>query len=205
MGEALLNAVLSRGGYKSVIALSDRVVDLGFKGLSALPLAEITWARDLFIVLAGDDHLEERSFHGRDAPFVQITTDNYRELTGAADRLGVARVVLIAPAPLWEQFGDIHRGLGSPIERALGELSLQRLVVLRPLRAPTSAGRSMMQKFVHFYLSIQMLMVPRSIPTLTSDQVARAAMNQMAGDQPGVTVLSASEIAQALAFRPASG
>ncbi len=198
LGEALLNAVLSRGGYREVVALAERPISLGFKGLSAQPIDQLPAARDLFIALGDDDIRSGRSFHGRDAPFVMINSINCLELVRTVRERGVSRVVLISPAPMWEQFGHIHRALGSPLERALGELGLHRLVVLRPLKAAGSVGGTLMQRFVHFYLNLQLVMTPRSVPTLTSEQIARAALAVLVPADDGVTVLSAGQIGQLL-------
>ena len=156
-------------------------------------------ARDLFIVLGSDSFNTQRSFHGRDARFTAMDEHNTLSVATDAVAAGVQRIVLIAASPSWQQFGALHRGLGAPLERELGALPISRFVVLRPLLETKSAGGSLMQRFIHGYLSIQMLMMPRSIPHLTSQQIAAAALVSVGmAEGQGVAVFSAADIASLL-------
>jgi hypothetical protein len=55
------------------------------------------------------------------------------------------------------------------------------------------------QRIVGVYLSLQMLMLPKSVPTLTSAQVARVAVDLLRDGEPGVRVLGAAQIEARLA------
>ena len=63
-------------------------------------------------------------------------------------------------------------------ESALAKLSFESLLILRPVAQTKSSAGSLLQRFASFYLDLQMMMVPRSIPLLTSDQLARAAVQR---------------------------
>ena len=202
LGEALLTELLARGGYDEVVALAEQALNLGVNKLSVSSLDNLPEIDDLFIVLGGDDFSRQPSFHGRDAPFVNV--DSYNALK-IAQRADARRVVLISSSSAWQQFGPLNQGLTSPLERELAALNCRRLLVLRPIHESKRAGMNLMQRFVNVYLSIQMLMVPRSVPTLTSEQLARAAVALLADQEVhGVGVFGAADLATALASKSAS-
>ncbi len=199
VGEALINALMARTDYTEVAVLADQPVNLGIARLAVCQKEEMPAARDLYMVLGGDEFATRRSFHGRDAPFVGVDESNGVALAGLAVEAGVKRIVLVAAAPSWQQIGALNQGLASSLERGISELAITRFAILRPLREARSSGVGVMQRFVNFYLSIQMLMVPRSVPVLTSDQVARAAILAMAEPSAqSVAVFSAADIGRLL-------
>lgn len=202
LGETLLTELLARGGYGEVVALAEQPVNLGVSGLSVSPLEDLPDVDDLFIVLGGDSFSTQPSFHGRDAPFVSVDSYNALKIAQAAD---ARRITLISSSPAWQQFGPLNQGLTSPLERELAALKCRRFMVLRPVRESSRAGMGFMQRFVNVYLSIQMLMVPRSVPTLTSEQVAQAAVALLADQEVhGVGVFGAADLAAALASKSGS-
>lgn len=204
-GEALLNAVLSFGGYSEVAVLTDQSVRLGIARLVTCTSHDLAPAQDMFMLIGGDGVNTKRSFHGRDAPFVELDEHTALALATRAVQSGVKRIVLLSASPSWQQFGAVHRGLSSPLERALSQLPISRFVVMHPVLEARSAGASLMQRFVNFYLSIQLLMVPRSVPTLTSVQIANAAVKSLAESQVhGVAVFSAADMGRLLVSK-ASG
>lgn len=202
LGETLLTELLARGGYGEVVALAEQPVSLGVAGLSVSQLDNLPEIDDLFIILGGDDFSTRPSFHGRDAPFVNVDSYNALKIAQVAN---ARRVTLISSSPAWQQFGPLNQGLTSPLERELAALKCRRFAVLRPVRESSRAGMNLMQRFVNIYLSIQMLMVPRSVPTLTSEQVARAAVALLADQEVhGVGVFGAADLATALASKSES-
>ncbi|MFK7967115.1 MAG: hypothetical protein AB8C46_24415 [Burkholderiaceae bacterium] len=202
LGETLLNGLLARGGYTEVIALAERPVNLGISKLSVAGLDQLPPIDDLFILLGGDDFSTSRSFHGRDAPFVSVHEHNALGIARAAN---ASRITLVSASSAWQQFGPLNQGLTSPLERELAALECRRFVVLRPVRENKQAGLGFVQRFVNVYLSIQMLMMPRSVPTLTSEQVARATVLVLADhDVQGVSVLGAADLADVLSGSAAS-
>lgn len=202
-GEALLNAALARGGYASVHVLAEAPVSMGMAGLELCALDALPAVDDvlLYVTEAGDP--VERSFHGRDAPFVPVTPERALAVARDAAAAGARRLLVLRPSPGWQQIGALQRALDDDIERALAALPFETVLVLRPVRPGRGPGGTWLRRLVNGYLSLQMLMMPRSIPVLTSDQVARAAFRALADAGPGVSVLLAEQLAALLeAARP---
>lgn len=201
-GEALLNRVLGSGDYGQVVALADSPMALGLRGLQLAPLAALPALDDAFVLLGDPREAASRSFYGRDAPFVQAHADNLLAIARAAVAQGVRRMVLLSPVPAWQQVGDFHRGLGDATELAVAQLPLDSLVVLRPVKDSGDAARGLLERVARVYLSLQLLMMPRSIPQLTSEQLARAALEAVRGAQPGIAVFGADRIGELLGVPP---
>jgi len=193
-GEALLNRVLGCGDYAQVAVLADAPMALGVRGLQLATLAALPAAQDAFVLITDPDEPASRSFYGRDAPFVQVHDGNLLAVAHAAAARGVRRLVLLSPLPAWQQVGDFHRGLGNATELAIAQLPLQSLVVLRPLRESRTRAGGLLQRLASVYLSLQLLMAPRSLDQLTSEQLARAALEAMRAAAPGITVFPADRI-----------
>lgn len=194
LGEAVLNHVLAVDDYAQVTALAHAPMNLGVRRLTLAGLDALPPADDLYLVLSDPDLPAARSFYGRDAAFTLLSPDNLGAVARAAAAAGTRRALLLSPLPAWQQMSRFHQGLSGDREMQLAALPFDALTVLRPVKAAGSAGGSLLQRVVHLYLSVQMMMIPRSIPTLTSDQLARAAVAAMRTAGSGVRILDAAAI-----------
>lgn len=201
IGEALLNRVLADasasagpGGPSGVVALADAPMALGLRGLQLAALDGLPPLDCAYLVLNDSADVEARSFHGRDAPFVQVDELNCVHVARRAVECGVRRLVLISPTPAWRQIGRFHVGLADAVELELARLPLESLAVLRPVRSSRRPGAGLVERIVSAYLSIQLLMMPRSLEPITSEKLARCAVAAMRAARPGVTVHPADEI-----------
>jgi hypothetical protein len=200
LGEALLNESLARAGFAEVAALAEPGAEMtfGVRGLSLASLADLP-PLDAVLIAQGDStDAAARSFHGRDAPFVQVDTADIARIARAAAAAGARRLVLIHPLPAWQQMSGLHRGLVGEAELLLAQLPFESVCILRPLATAGPLAGSWLQRVVGAYLSLQMLMVPRSLPTLTSQQIARAAVGCLRRARPGVSTLGAADLLAAL-------
>lgn len=205
LGEALLNAALARGGYARVHVLAEQPMALGVDGLELCTLDALPRLDDVLMLVGHGDDPAERSFHGRDAPFVQVTAGDATQVAGAASTAGARRLLVIRPSPAWQQMGELQRTLGGAEEFALAQLPFESVSILRPVRIGSSPGGDWLRRIVNAYMSLQFLMMPRSIPTLTSEQVARAALAVMGTSGPGTRVMLARQLAELLEPASAAG
>lgn len=205
IGEALLNRVLSEEsaapGGRDVVALADSPMALGLRGLvlaaqDALPPLEAA-----YVVLSEPGEEAQRSFYGRDAPFVQVDRYNCLHVAQRAVAAGARRLVLVSPMPAWQQVGRFHTGLADGTELEIARLPLESLAVLRPVRTGGRAAASFVERLVNLYLSVQLLMLPRSIDVITSEKLARCAVAAMRAAGPGVSVYPADRIPGLLELR----
>jgi hypothetical protein len=201
-GEALLNRVLGSGDYDGVVALADAPMALGMRALRLAALESLPPLVDAFILESAPEQASSRSFYGRDAPFVQVHPGNLLAIASAAVAQGARRMVLVSPMPGWQQVGAFHRGLGDATELAVAQLPLESLVVLRPTPDSGRAARNLLERVASIYLSLQLLMMPKSVQSLTSEQLARAAIEAMRAATPGVRVIGADRIAELLGTPP---
>ncbi len=203
-GEALLNEVLARGNHRRVIALAESPMSMGVRRLELATLDALPPIDDLYLLPTDADEPGTRSYYGRDAPFVQIDDRRAVAVARAASAAGASRLVLISPAAPWQQISGLNAGLTSDAEREIAALPVERMVVLRPTRQSRAPGGNLLQRMVHAYLSVQMLMLPKSVPLVTSVHLARVAVDALANASPGITVLGAERIAQWFAAEPAA-
>ncbi len=200
IGEALLNRVLAdeagRGGVggRPVIALAASPMAMGMRGLTLASLEALPPLDTAFLILNDSADAEARSFYGRDAPFVQVDELNCVHVARRAVESGAPRLVLKAPKAARRQNGKIHTGLADSVELELARLPLDSLVVLRPVRNSGRRGASLVERFVSVYLSVQLLMLPRTLEAITSEKLARCAVAAMRNARPGVTVFPADAI-----------
>ena len=203
-GDALLAEALSRGGYDQVVALADgdATMSFGVRGLVLAPLDRLPPLDDVCIAQTVDPQAPDaRSFHGRDAPFAMVTRDSMLPIAAAAAAAGARRLVLVDPLPLWQQLSQFHLGLSGEVELQIAGLPFEAVTVLRPLAQSGPVVGSWLQRIAHIYLSLQFLMVPRSLATLTSAQVARIAIDRLRTDELGIRVLGAAQIGERLSQR----
>ena len=191
LGEAMLARALSGGEYAQVVALADAPMTLGIARLALATPETLPPIDDVFVLLSEPGVPGTRSFHGRDAPFVQVDRDNALVVARAARAAGATRLLLIAPMPAWQQVGLLHRGLGDPLELELARLPFARLTVLRPVRESGRRAAGFVERIASVYISLQLLMLPRSIEVLTSEQIARCALAAMRQPGEGVSVVGA--------------
>jgi hypothetical protein len=204
LGEALLNEALARGGYDEVVALSegDATMNLGLRGLALAPVTGLPPLVDVCIAQTLDPSAPgARSFHGRDAPFALVEPAGMPRIAAAAAAAGARRLVLVHPLPAWQQMSGMNRGLTGEAELEMARLSFGTVTVLRPVAAAGSVGGNWLQRFVGVYLSLWMWMLPRSVPTLTSVQIARVAIDALGADEAGIRVLAAAQIEERLRAR----
>lgn len=204
-GEALLGAVLARGGYERVHVLSDAPMALGIDRLELCALEALPRLDDVLMLVGQGDDPGERSFNGRDAPFVQVTGPDAPGVAGAAFAAGARRLLVIRPSPAWQQIGELQRSLGGADELALAQLPFESVLILRPVRIGGGPGGDWLRRIVSAYMSLQFLMMPKSIPTLTSEQVARAALRAFRSSGPGTRILLARQLAELLEPAGAAG
>jgi len=193
-GEALLNRVLGSGDYRTVVALSQAPMALGVRGLQLAAAHELPPLDDAFIALSEHDEPGGRSFHGRDAPFVQVGSDQLLGVARAACEAGARRLVLISPTPVWQQMGGLHAGLSGATELALAGLPLTSLTVLRPVQSQGSRARGLVERVAAVYTSLQMFAMPRSMEIMPSEKLARCALLAMHQAADGVRILGADKI-----------
>lgn len=197
LGEAILNDALARGGYDEVVALSEgeATMNFGLRGLALAPLTRLPQLVDVCIAQTLDPSAPgARSFHGRDAPFALVEPVGMPRIAAAAAAAGARRLVLVHPMPAWQQMSGLHLGLTGEAELEIARLSFDAVTVLRPVAALATFGDNWLQRAVGVYLSLQMLMMPRSVPTLTSVQIARIAVDSLRQDEAGIRVLGAAQI-----------
>jgi hypothetical protein len=200
LGEALLNEVIGRGGYADVVALAERdaTMSLGLRGLSLAPLHALPPIDAVCIARSDPDAPGARSFHGRDAPFALVDTLAMPRIAAAAAAAGARRLVLIHPLPAWQQLSRLHLGLAGEAELQMAQMPFESVTVLRPLLQSGSAAGSLLQRIANVYMSLQFLMMPRSMPTLTSPQIARVAVDVLRQPEPGVRIMGAAQIDERL-------
>jgi uncharacterized protein YbjT (DUF2867 family) len=204
LGDALLAEALSRGGYDEVVALAegDATMSFGVRGLVLSPLAMLPPLDSVCIAQTIDPQAPDaRSFHGRDAPFAMVTRDSMLRIAEVACAAGARRLALVDPLPLWQQLSPLHLGLSNETELQIAGLPFDGVTVLRPLAQGGPAVGSWLQRIAHVYLSLQFLMVPTSMPTLTSAQVARVAIDALRTDESGIRVLGVAQIGDLLRKR----
>jgi hypothetical protein len=201
LGEALLNEALARGGYDEVVALTetDATMSLGIRGLALAPLSALPLLDDVCIAQTLDPGAAgARSFHGRDAPFAMVEAAGMPRIAAAAAAAGARRLILVHPLPVWQQMSRFHLGLVGEAELEMTRLPFESVTVLRPIAQTGPATGNWLQRVAHVYLSLQFLMVPRSLPTLTSAQVARVAVDLLRDPLPGIRVFGAAQIGERL-------
>jgi hypothetical protein len=205
MGEALLNEVIGRGGYREVVALIEdkATVSISVRRLSLAPIHALPQIDAVCIAHGDPGASDARSHHGRDAPFALIDTATVPRIAEAAAAAGARRLLLIDPMPAWQQMSRFHLGLSGEAELAMTQLPFESIVVLRPLSTASTTTAGVLQRIASVYMSLQFLMMPRSLPTLTSVQIARIAVGELRVSAPGVRILGAAQIAERLP--PVSG
>jgi hypothetical protein len=199
-GEALLNEAIARRtalGFKDVVALGESraALSLGLSGLSMAPLEALPPVTAAIVSLSDPQDDGARSFHGRDAPFMLVDTLRVQSVAAAAIAAGAQRLVLVHPLPAWQQLSGLHQGLVGEVELHLSRLPCPSMLMIRPVAHSRSAGGNWLARFARGYLSLQMLMMPRSLAVLTSSQLARAIVGQLqAPARPGIGAMGAPEL-----------
>ncbi len=171
--------------------MSSSVRGLQLVDLNALPAID-----DAYLIISEPDSASQRSFYGRDLRFSEMTQDNLLQVAEQLANQAVKKLLLLSPTPAWQQMSRFQHGLMNAAESRLASLPFESLVILRPVAQSKSSTGSLLQKFAGFYLDLQMMMLPRSIPVLTSEQLGRLAVIAMADAKAGVSVLQAEQIAR---------
>lgn len=199
-GEALLNEAIARRGllgFDQVVALgeADKALGLGLAGLAMAPMHALPTLTTAIVSLSDPRAQDARSYHGRDAPFVLVDALRVHAVAAAAVAAGAQRLVFVHPLPAWQQLSGLHQGLVGEAELQLSQLPCRTMLVMRPVAASHSAGGNLVQRMVRVYLSLQMLMMPTSLAELTSAQLARGVVGQLAEPATaGVSVMGAADI-----------
>jgi hypothetical protein len=199
LGEALLNEALARGGCDEVVALAEgaATMSLGVRGLALAPLEVLPPLEAVCIAQTVDpDAPGARSFHGRDAPFAMVEPASMPRIAAAASAAGARTLVIVHPLPAWQQVSRFNLGLIGEAELGMARLPFESVSVLRPVAQGGPAGAGWLQRVAGVYLSLQFLMMPRSLPALTSAQVARVAIDRLRSPEPGVQVLGAARLGE---------
>jgi hypothetical protein len=200
LGEAVLNEAIARRGllgFDEVVALVEpgNALSLGLSGLQVAPLNALPPIQSVVLCLSDAHAQDARSFHGRDLPFVLVEERTAPAIASHAVAAGAQRLVLVHPVPGWQQISGLNQGLTGEVEWAVSRLACPSMLMMRPVAVARSAQGNVLQRFAQVYLSLQMLMMPRSVPSLTSVQLARAVVGQSAAaSAPGVAVMGAAAI-----------
>lgn len=198
LGEAVLNQVIARGQYQAVMVQGSMPLTTAIAGLQVVPGHDAAAVDDAYLVLSSGPEKDFRSFYGRDGCFDSLTSPQLLGVARRAAERGAGRLLLVAPMPAWQQVAHTPRGLLNGDEVQLAGLSFESVVIFRPVAAAVSGARTLLEHFTQFYLQLQMLMLPRSLPTLTSDQIASAAVQLLLGCRPGLAVIAAADVQQRL-------
>lgn len=201
-GEALLNEALGRGAWDEVVVLAEAGASMAFgiRGLALASVDALPPLADACLLPTTDPQAPgARSFHGRDAPFAVLDPLALPRIAAAAAGAGARRVAVVHPLPVWQQLSRVHLGLTGDAELEIARLPFESVTVLRPVAESASRGGAWLQRVAGIYLSLQFLMAPRSLPTLTSAQLARLVVDALRDAQPGVHVVGAAELAERLA------
>ncbi|HYF57471.1 MAG TPA: hypothetical protein VEA81_00790 [Burkholderiaceae bacterium] len=201
LGEALLTEALARGGFDEVVALAEAeaTMSLGVRGLSLAPRDALPPLEAALIARVPDaDAPGARSFHGRDAPFAAVDGGTLARVAADAAQAGARRLVLVHPMPAWQQMSGVHLGLSGETELGIARLPFESVTVMRPAAQSDGGAGGWLQRIAGLYMSLQFLMLPRSVPVLTSVQIARAAVRRVADAEPGLQVMGAGRIAELL-------
>ena len=197
-GESLLNRLLACGDYAEVVVLAQAPMSPGLRGLRVALPAELPPLDDAFLLLSDPGDASARSYYGRDGAFVALDESNCLQVARQAAGRGARRLVLISPMSAWQQVGHFHRGLANDTELAVSQLPFDSLVVLRPVREGGRRGGGLLERFVAGYLSLQLLMLPKSIEVMTSERLARCALEAMRRARAGLEVHAADTIGRLL-------
>lgn len=198
LGEAVLNQVIGRGKYQAVMVQGGAPLTTVISGLRVVPGHETSAVDDVYLVLSAGPEKDFRSFYGRDGCFDSLSSAQLLPVARRVAERGARRLLLLAPMPAWQQVAHAPRGLLNADEVQLASLTLESVVILRPVAATAGGARTILEHFTQFYLQLQMLMLPRSLPTLTSDKVASAAVQLLLGSRGGLDVIAAADLQQRL-------
>jgi hypothetical protein len=196
LGEAFVNAALARADVRHVDVLVSQPFSQSPPKLRGLDEAQ--WLSDpgcdALILLPQVDHDGlTRLGNARDAVYAGLEPEVMRRLLGTnAQSLG--RVLLIHPVAAWQQIGTFQQGLAGPIEEQVAGCGADSVTIVRPVLSASTPAGSWLQRVVNVYLSVQLLMMPRSLPSLTSAQIASMALQHLAQAGPGVQVIGAADI-----------
>jgi hypothetical protein len=197
LGEAFVNAALARADVGQVDVLVSQPFSQSppkLRGLDeGLWLSEPGCDALILLPLLDHDGLT-RLGNARDAVYSSLEPAVMRRLLGA-NAQGLSRVLLIHPLAAWQQIGAFQQGLAGPIEEQVAGSGADSVTIVRPVLSANTPGGSWLQRIVNGYLSLQLLMMPRSLPSLTSAQIASLALNHLAQAGPGVQVIGAADLA----------
>jgi hypothetical protein len=196
LGEAFVNAALARADVRQVDVLVSQPFSKSPPKLRGLD--EGQWLSepgcDALILLPQLDHDGlTRLGNARDAVYASLEPDVMRRVLGAKAQ-SISRVLLIHPVAAWQQIGAFQQGLAGPIEEQVAGCGADSVTIVRPVLSASTAAGSWLQRVVNVYLSLQLLMMPRALPSLTSAQIAVRALNHLSLAQPGVKVIGAADL-----------
>lgn len=194
LGESVLNQVIARGQYRSVRVQGSAPLTTAIAGLAVESGNPASRVDDAFLVLSNGPEQDFRSFYGRDGCFASLASPGLVGAARAAADRGARRLLLIAPMPAWQQVAHAPRGLLNADEVQLARLSFESVVIVRPVAANNTSVQSLLERFTQFYLQLQMFMLPRTLPAMTSDRVASAAVQLLLVARPGVDVIAAADL-----------
>lgn len=198
IGEALLTRVLSdetnAADGREVVALAEAPMSLGIRGLALASPDALPRLDAAYLALSEPGADAQRSYYRRDAPFVQVDQDNCLQVARQAVAAGAKRLVLVSPMPAWQQVGRFNAGLADTVELEIAKLALDALVVLRPVRVSNRRSASFVERVAAVYMSVQLLMLPRSLDVITSEKLARCTVAAMRLAPAGVSVYPADRI-----------
>ncbi len=197
LGEAFINAALSRTDIRQVDVLVQQPFTQAPPKLRGIESSQ--WLRepaaDALILLPAMDHDGlARLGNARDAVYASLEPEFMRQLL-TRQTLDQTRILLIHPLAAWQQLGAFQQGLAGPLEDQVAGCGAQSVTIVRPVLSASTPGGSWLQRVVNVYLSLQLLMMPRSLPSLTSAQIASLALNHLAQAGPGVQVIGAADLA----------
>jgi hypothetical protein len=196
LGEAMVNAALRTQGLQRVGVWLQQPFAKAPPKLVGLDLEQ--WKNSkpsksvILLPNVGHDG-SSRLGNGRDAAYASLEPEALATILAGLD-LRTSHVLLVHPTAAWQQIGAFQQGLAGPLEEQVAACGASIITIIRPVLSASSPSGSWLQRCVNAYLSLQLLMMPRSIPALTSTQIADACLLQLKQKEPGIRVIAATQL-----------
>lgn len=171
LGSAVLEQLLSLGGFARVRALTTGPVAAAMRGFEACTLARLAEGaapETGFIVFD-----RERHANGREAAFLRPEPVQLVPLARALQSAGVRRLIVVLPhAPALLPLA-LQQGLASLDEQALASLHFEHLVLVRPAQShERTASHRGLRRLAQLLLAQLHWMVPEQQQPLRAAKVA---------------------------------
>jgi hypothetical protein len=204
LGEAVLTAILGRGGYCAVHVLTRgelvsseallRAWPAGGAGLDE-PFLGFPPARDAFLI-----YEHQRLYNERDAGLHQLNPAQVLTHAALLAAAGVRRLMIVLPLTATEQLSRTLLEL-SALRIELARLDFARVDLIHPTLSESGPdlAAGWLERLRRFYFSQLRFMLPGGLQALTSQQIARVCMAILALPATGVRVHGAAALHAELA------